>query len=516
MSDFVSQPGSTCSTLILVVEEMSFLLSGPGSIGASDVVICASFSSRVLPLLFAVALPAFVTAAEVRTVCPDGSCDFTTIQAAVDASSDGDEILVGPGTYRSTHPGHVVDLKGRAITLRSTAGADQTIIDCQNNRRGIVCFNGEGSDTVISGFRILDGRGVFYPYFDDEFEDESEISGGGMLVILSSPRVTDCEFFSCTGYKGGAMYNGYQASVDILDCTFVFNSAQQDGGAIFNVSCSPTLSRCTINQNSAQGNGGGMFNDWQGEPTLLDCIMKDNTADSGAAMANYQSSPSVVGTLFEDNSGRDNGGAVSNQDGSDASFTDCCFRSNDSDYEGGAMYIRSSTPTLSRCEFDSNRSDSSGGAIYNFFSRTEITECSFRANQGMDGGAIKSLTLGPEVTDSLFCANFEPQVSGPWTNFGGNIFEDACPCNDSDADGVCDEDDQCPGQPDLDSDGDGIADCLDCLTDFNNDGVTNGQDLSYVLAAWNGSNSVYDVSGDGVVSGPDLTIVLAEWGPCDP
>ncbi len=33
------------------------------------------------------------------TVDDDGKADFDNIQAAVDAASDGDEILVEPGTY---------------------------------------------------------------------------------------------------------------------------------------------------------------------------------------------------------------------------------------------------------------------------------------------------------------------------------------------------------------------------------------------------------------------------------
>ena len=33
------------------------------------------------------------------TVDDDGKADFDNIQAAVDASSDGDEIVVMPGTY---------------------------------------------------------------------------------------------------------------------------------------------------------------------------------------------------------------------------------------------------------------------------------------------------------------------------------------------------------------------------------------------------------------------------------
>ena len=37
--------------------------------------------------------------AETRTVCVDGGCDFSSIQAAIDAASDGDVIEIAAGTY---------------------------------------------------------------------------------------------------------------------------------------------------------------------------------------------------------------------------------------------------------------------------------------------------------------------------------------------------------------------------------------------------------------------------------
>ena len=42
--------------------------------------------------------------AETWTVDDDGKAVFDNIQAAVDAASNGDEILVMPGTYTSTSP----------------------------------------------------------------------------------------------------------------------------------------------------------------------------------------------------------------------------------------------------------------------------------------------------------------------------------------------------------------------------------------------------------------------------
>jgi hypothetical protein len=54
-----------------------------------------------------------------------------------DAASDGDEIIVMPGTYTATG-NKVVNLHGKEVWLHSSKGAQVTIIDGQGERRGIV------------------------------------------------------------------------------------------------------------------------------------------------------------------------------------------------------------------------------------------------------------------------------------------------------------------------------------------------------------------------------------------
>ena len=67
-------------------------------------------------------------AADTWTVDVNGGGDYETIQAAIDASSDGDEIQVMPGTYISPI-NYVIDTLGKAIWVHSTEGSGVTIID---------------------------------------------------------------------------------------------------------------------------------------------------------------------------------------------------------------------------------------------------------------------------------------------------------------------------------------------------------------------------------------------------
>ena len=102
----------------------------------------------------------FSTIIEVKQ---DGTGGYDTIQEGINASADGDTVLVYPGTYYEN-----VNLNGHHITLASlelTTGdfyyIDSTIID--GNQRGscIRVDNGE-QNVVIRGFSITNGSGDFY------------------------------------------------------------------------------------------------------------------------------------------------------------------------------------------------------------------------------------------------------------------------------------------------------------------------------------------------------------------
>jgi pectin methylesterase-like acyl-CoA thioesterase len=66
-----------------------------------------------------------VSNAQVITVDDDGSADHTNIQAAIDASGNGDIVVVCPGTYTGAD-NYNINFGGRAITLRSTNPQDPT------------------------------------------------------------------------------------------------------------------------------------------------------------------------------------------------------------------------------------------------------------------------------------------------------------------------------------------------------------------------------------------------------
>jgi hypothetical protein len=83
---------------------------------------------------------------------------YSTIQAAIVDSVNGDTIVVAPGTYTG-NGNRAIDFKGKAITVRSIDPNDPnvvatTIIDCQALGRGFYFHNGEGPDSILAGLTI--------------------------------------------------------------------------------------------------------------------------------------------------------------------------------------------------------------------------------------------------------------------------------------------------------------------------------------------------------------------------
>jgi len=218
-----------------------------------------------------------IAASATITVNVDGSGDYGTIQEALTAATDGDVIIVGAGTYSG--PGNRdLDFEGKAITLRSADGA-VCVIDCQQQGRAFIFANGEGPDSVVDGFTIVNG---YHPDY-----------GGAIECNGASPTISNCIITNCSSYDGGAI-DCYNASPTIIDCTLSDNHADNDGGAIECYSGSDALiSGCTIINNSA-GHSGGGIDCYGSSPVIVNCVITGNSAVAdGGGVECYTSSPTV-------------------------------------------------------------------------------------------------------------------------------------------------------------------------------------------------------------------------------
>src|SRR5439155_21789492 len=109
-----------------------------------------------------------------------------TIQAAINAASNGDTVLVAPGTYREN-----INFMGKAITVTSSGGPAVTTINGGAAASVVTFSSNEGTNSVLSGFTITNGLG----------SNNLTGSGGGITIYSASPTVKGNVI---TNNKGGA------------------------------------------------------------------------------------------------------------------------------------------------------------------------------------------------------------------------------------------------------------------------------------------------------------------------
>jgi hypothetical protein len=227
--------------------------------------------------------------------------DYTTIQAAVDAASNGDEIIVGPGTYTSGS-GEVVDMAGKALSLASSHGREVTIIDGQEQRIGIR-FNSGGSDgeATVTGFTITQSK-------------------PGIHISSSATDITfsDCSITNNSGGEGGGAWC-YSSTLSLLDCSITNNYANYNGGGLMIAGTDSSLymNNCEVRSNESNdpyGGGGGIYSQ-ASSATLFNCVIEDNTA------------------MME------SGGGIGIADVSNMTIVSCLIRNNSADFEGGGIEI---------------------------------------------------------------------------------------------------------------------------------------------------------------------------------
>ena len=170
----------------------------------------------------------------------DGTGDYLTIQEALDASTNGDSIVVYPsdGSPNGAYVENII-FPIWPVTLTSTDPLDPavvaaTIID--GDDYGIVVTFGSHTtlSSVMDGFTIQNGFGI---------------EGGGIYCDYGSPT--------------------------IRHCTITSNNASYGGGILL-LSSNAAIEYCTISNNNAD-EGAGVSN-WYGDPTLLGCTISGNYA----------------------------------------------------------------------------------------------------------------------------------------------------------------------------------------------------------------------------------------------
>ncbi len=250
----------------------------------------------LLVVIFAIAALTFVSfalypaQAKARHQAATITC-VGSIQACIDAASDGDTIVIPAGTYTESLT------LSKPVSLTGVNSAT-TIIHALANQRVLTVTGATISNSVvISGLTFTGGdiRGMsgYCP----------ESCGGGILLQnAAQPLIQNVIIADNHADSGGGVHA--ETPLTLSSVIFFNNSASGAGGGMY-ANGALTLSNTEFVSNATNSSGGGVLN--AGGLTCLDCRFVGNSATylgGGASIYVYDNggTSSIVNTDFVSNS----------------------------------------------------------------------------------------------------------------------------------------------------------------------------------------------------------------------
>lgn len=290
------------------------------------------YFTRVVVAILLASSP-LISSAKTIVVSPGQS-----IESAIRGANNGDVVEVAPGTYKQT-----IRFWGKAVTLRSQAGPESTIIDGGGNSGPLVSFfDNESQTSVIDGFTLVNG-----------------VTGGGGGAITAqngaSPIIRNNIIRNNRALIGGGVYLYTDSSAQIENNTFSDNHTEGNntGGAAIAASYGghPMISKNKFLRNTVNGNpasGGAIFLS-QGSGGTIDgnyfeansCTFDAADVATGGAVHVIHDTRSHGGVIISNNRFLNNtanyGGAVGAEEGASMKLVNNEFTNNHANYYGGAF-----------------------------------------------------------------------------------------------------------------------------------------------------------------------------------
>jgi len=256
--------------------------------------------------------------------------DQPTIQSGINATVNGDTVLVHPGIYYENISFNdlSITLASLFLTTQDTTYISHTIIDGNQNGSVLLLFLGESTTVVIAGLTIQNGHNSDWYW-----------GGGGI---------------SCIDYE----------QLMIMNCHIINNSSSSYGAGIYLTQSNTTIANCLIKDNISDDCelGGGICCDRTQEMIIQNTLITGNSAVEGGGLQIRYSNSSIENSTISGNTAAIGGGV--HCDNSSSSFENVDIKNNIVTGSGGGIYSLESEQTFTDVTISNNTAIVSGGGIY--------------------------------------------------------------------------------------------------------------------------------------------------------
>ncbi len=350
---------------------------------------------------------------------------FTSIQPAVTAAVENQEIRIAQGTYNITNEISIT----KALLIKGGyamgGGCTQdiannpTIIDAYEfanvNKQRVINATHTTSTLFLEGLTLQNGNTF-----------NSTFGGGGIATVgnlhLSFVTIKNCITRFGVNSFGGAIYS-LDGNITLSNSQVSNNTTYLRGGGIYTNSGHITItnnSQVTNNTSSSSSSssyGGGIYTNSGNIALTNNGQVSDNTSSSSSS-----SSSSYGGGIYT------NSGNIALTNNSQVSDNSSSSSSSSSSSYGGGIYTENGSVTLTNSQVSSNTSSSSsssyGGGVYARFGNITLINSLVSSNtsssSSSSGGGIYTARGSITLTNSQVTKNSSSSSSSSYG--GGGVF----------------------------------------------------------------------------------------------
>ena len=280
--------------------------------------------------------------------------DQSTIQDGINASANGDTILVQPGAYveNINYNCKNITVASLFLTTQDSSYISQTIIDGNQNGSVVTFVAGVDSTAALCGFTLINGN----------FSN-----GGGIFCSTSDPKLENLVI----------MYN-------------IATAEYGDGGGIFIYNSNPSLREIIIKDNStigAHGRGGGIYCTGS-NPICENIIITNNSCEGlygsgGGFCCCSDSNPILENVIISNNSAPLSlgyGGGLAIIGNTNLLLKNVLIINNFAGYYGGGIYCGNANPLLINVTISENYSAFGHSICCELNSNPYLSNCILSSN----------------------------------------------------------------------------------------------------------------------------------------